>query len=273
MSGGYGILAADTILGVRIMIVYYTGTGNSRYAAEYLASAIGDEMMDAAPYIQSGTAAALTSEKPWVFVSPTYGWRIPRIFREFIERGTFSGSREAYFVMTCGSEIGNAGTYLQKLCAETGFVFRGVQEVVMPENYVAMFYVPGETESAEIRASADKTLAQAAAFLRAGQTLPHHKAGLIDRVKSTVVNPVFYAVCISSKAFTVSDACIGCGKCAASCPVTGIALKNDRPVWTGACTHCMACICGCPTAAIEYGRKSLDKPRYQCPHYEEGRNA
>ena len=34
MSGGYGILAADTILGVRIMIVYYTGTGNSRYAAE-----------------------------------------------------------------------------------------------------------------------------------------------------------------------------------------------------------------------------------------------
>ena len=44
------------------MIVYYTGTGNSRYAAEYLASATGDEMMDAVPYIQSGTAAALTSE-------------------------------------------------------------------------------------------------------------------------------------------------------------------------------------------------------------------
>lgn len=255
------------------MIVYYTGTGNSRYAAEYLAAAIGDTMLDAATYIQSGKAAALTSEKPWIFVSPTYGWRIPRIFREFIERGTFSGSREAYFVMTCGSEIGNAETYLRKLCAETGLQFRGVQEVVMPENYVAMFYVPGETESADIRRRADKMLAQTADCIRAGRDFPHHKANGIDRIKSTVVNPVFYAVFVKSRAFTVSDACIGCGKCAQSCPVNGVVMQNGRPVWTGACTHCMACICGCPTAAIEYGRKSLGKPRYQCPHYEEGTNA
>lgn len=254
------------------MIVYYTGTGNSRYAAEYLASATGDALVDAAPYIQSGKAAVLTSEKPWVFVSPTYGWRIPRIFREFIERGTFSGSRETYFVMTCGSEIGNAGAYLQKLCAEKEFVFRGVQEVVMPENYVAMFYVPGETESAEIRSSADRTLAQTADFMCAGKNFPHHGAALIDRVKSTVVNPVFYAVCVKSRAFTVSDTCIGCGKCAKGCPVNGIEMKNGKPVWTGACTHCMACICGCPAAAIEYGRQSLGKPRYQCPHYEGGTN-
>lgn len=254
------------------MIVYYTGTGNSRYAAESLASATGDALVDAGPYIQSGKAAALTSEKPWVFVSPTYGWRVPRIFREFIERGTFSGSREAYFVMTCGSEIGNAGAYLQKLCAEKEFVFRGVQEVVMPENYVAMFYVPGEAESAEIRSSADRTLAQTADFMCAGKNFPHHAAALIDRVRSTVVNPVFYAVCVKSRAFTVSDTCIGCGKCAKGCPVNGIEMKNGKPVWTGACTHCMACICGCPAAAIEYGRQSLGKPRYQCPHYEGGTN-
>ena len=27
-------------------------------------------------------------------------------------------------------------------------------------------------------------------------------------------------------------------------------------------------ICGCPKEAIEYGRKSKGKPRYQCPKYE-----
>ena len=255
------------------MVLFFTGTGNSRYIAERIAEALGDEFLSMNDRIKAGEPSPVASDERLVIVTPTYAWRIPRIVRDWLVKTSFPNAKQAWFVMTCGSEIGNAGAYLQKLCAETGFVFRGVQEVVMPENYVAMFYVPGETESAEIRTRADKTLAQAAAFLRAGQTLPHHKAGLIDRVKSTVVNPVFYAVCISSKAFTVSDACIGCGKCAASCPVTGIALKNDRPVWTGACTHCMACICGCPTAAIEYGRKSLDKPRYQCPHYEEGRNA
>ena len=30
----------------------------------------------------------------------------------------------------------------------------------------------------------------------------------------------------------------------------------------------MACICGCPVSAIEYGRKSQGKPRYQCPEYQ-----
>nr|WP_264291386.1 MULTISPECIES: hypothetical protein [unclassified Dorea] len=29
-----------------------------------------------------------------------------------------------------------------------------------------------------------------------------------------------------------------------------------------ACTHCMACICYCPAEAIEYGKKSVGKPRY-----------
>ena len=33
-------------------------------------------------------------------------------------------------------------------------------------------------------------------------------------------------------------------------------------VWGSDCTHCMACICDCPAEAIEYGKKSVGKPRY-----------
>jgi hypothetical protein len=59
--------------------------------------------------MKAGRRAELKSEKPWVFVSPTYGWRIPRIFEAFIRDGRFSGSRQAYFVMTCGDETGACG--------------------------------------------------------------------------------------------------------------------------------------------------------------------
>ena len=62
-----------------------------------------------------------------------------------------------------------------------------------------------------------------------------------------------------------ADACTGCGQCVRRCPLNNITLQTGKPVWGQNCTHCMACICYCPTEAIEYGKKSLGKPRY---HFE-----
>ena len=39
------------------MIVYFTGTGNSRYCAEFLADRLGDRCVDAFHYIRDGAAA------------------------------------------------------------------------------------------------------------------------------------------------------------------------------------------------------------------------
>ena len=88
---------------------------------------------------------------------------------------------------------------------------------------------------------------------------------LYDRVMSGPVNPIFYGCFVKDRAFTVSDACIGCGQCVRLCPTNNITLREGKPVWGGDCTHCMACICRCPAEAIEYGRKSVGKPRY---HFE-----
>ena len=65
--------------------------------------------------------------------------------------------------------------------------------------------------------------------------------------------------------FYATKACIGCVKCVTACPLNSIRLSDGRPELGKACTHCMACICGCPAQAIEYSKKSLGKPRYQCP--------
>lgn len=250
------------------MIVYYTGTGNSRYVAQRFAAALGDDLITANEYIKNDTPAALHSDRPWVFVSPTYGWQIPHIFADFLRRGSFTGSREAYFVMTCGTEIGNAGSRIAALCADIGLDYRGVLEVVMPENYVAMFYVPGAEESAQIIAAAQPSIDRGIACVQRGEPFPAPKVSLIDRFKTHPVNDIFYKFFVKSGPFTVSDACIGCGKCALSCPVNGIDIVERKPHWNGACTHCMACICGCPVSAIEYGHKSQGKPRYQCPEYK-----
>ena len=251
------------------MVVYFTGTGNSRYCAEWLAHAFGDEAVDSFRFIRDGIAAELISEKPWVFVAPTYGWQLPRIFAEFLHSGSFAGNRDAYFVMTCGDDIGNAGAKIETLCALMGLNYKGVLQVIMPENYIALFDAPGREESQKIIADARPTLVSGVSCIREGRDFPGLKAGAIDKLKSGIVNAAFYRFIIKSKSFTASDVCVSCGRCADVCPLGNIQLQEGTPVWGNRCTHCMACICGCPTSAIEYGKASQGRSRYQCPAYRE----
>ncbi len=246
------------------MIFYYTGTGNSRYIARRLAAALGDELFDMNDRIKRGDRSPVAVNGRAVFVTPTYAWRIPRIVREWIAGTALDGAEGAWFVMSCGSEIGSAARYNRALCAEKGFRYMGTAQVVMPENYIAMFNAPDDAEAARIIAAADPVIAQTARTVGEGRAFPAPRCSVYDRFMSGVVNRVFYPVLVRDKAFTADDKCISCGKCAALCPTNDITLENGRPVWHGRCTHCMACICRCPTGAIEYGRKSLGKPRYHC---------
>ena len=137
-----------------------------------LAGALGDECVSAFEYIKNGVAAELSSERPYVFVSPTYGWQLPRIFAGFIRSARLNGSREAYFVMTCGSEIGNAGKGPARPLRERGLDYRGVLEVVMPENYIALFSAPGPEEAKRIIGRAGPVLERGAELIRRGEPSP-----------------------------------------------------------------------------------------------------
>lgn len=250
------------------MVIYFSGTGNSRYCARMLADKLEDELLDSANYIKHGIAADLTGGKPWVFVCPTYAWQIPRLFEQFIRSGDFRGSRKAYFVLTCGGDIGNAGGPLEALCREKGLTFMGVLEVPMPENYVALFSVPDERTCAQIIAAAGPILAAGADCIRQGKSFPARRVGPLDRLKSGAVNRGFYKLYVKANSFYTTDQCVGCGKCGEVCVLNNIRLQGDRPVWGACCTHCMACICTCPAQAIEYGRRSRGKRRYLCPEYD-----
>ena len=243
------------------MVLYFTGTGNSRYAAELLGHRLNDTVRDCTPLMQGGTTPRFHSVTPWVFVCPTYAWQIPHIFADFLTRCHFSGSRQAYFVMTCGGEIHNAPETNRKLCTRLGLEYMGTAELVMPENYIAMFNAPDVEKAKKIVAAAGPDIAKAVLAIKHGEKLPS-KSGLGASFESGLVNDIFYAAFVKANAFRADQTCTGCGKCKKFCPLNNITLKNKKPVWGKHCTHCMACICYCPAEAIEYGRKSVGKPRY-----------
>ncbi|MCI7741078.1 MAG: EFR1 family ferrodoxin, partial [Clostridiales bacterium] len=124
---------------------------------------------------------------------------------------------------------------------------------------------PQAEEARQIVAKAEPDIGHVISAITANQEFTPPRNNLYDRFMSGPVNPIFYSFFVKANAFTAGDACTGCGQCASLCPTNNITLQNGKPVWGSDCTHCMACICRCPAKAIEYGKKSLGKPRY---HFE-----
>ena len=247
------------------MILYFSGTGNSEYAAKRIAAEIGDDTLNLFRKIRGRDYTPLDSERPWVVVTPTYGWRMPHIVSDWLAKTKLTGSKEIYFAMTCGGNIGNAGKYLKKLCADKGLQYRGCMQIVMPENYIAIFSAPAPEEAEKTIRAAQSAIDAAAAAIGKHQAIPETKVSGLGRLSSGVVNDLFYPLFVHAKKFRVTDACVSCGKCVKLCPTKNIKLKDGRPVWKDRCTHCMACICRCPAEAIEYGRHTEGKLRYVFP--------
>lgn len=246
------------------MILYFTGTGNSRYVARKIAEEINDEVVSINQLIkQESKDELISTNKPFIFVCPTYAWRLPKVVTEFIRKTKFSGNNKVYFIMTCGEDTAKAINYIQKLCDDKGWELKGMAEIKMPENYIALFPVPDKETSKQIIEEADKLIYKIASDIRNENNFNIvAPSGLNGTIKSGITNIAFYKFIVHAKGFYSTNQCIGCGKCVNLCPLNNIILKNEKPTWKNKCTHCMACISGCPTKAIEYKNKTQNKERY-----------
>lgn len=246
------------------MILYFSGTGNSRFVAQKIGSVTGDQIISINDRLKQNNKESLHSDSPFVFVCPTYAWRIPRIVEDYIKEVAFSGSKKAYFILTCGNHTLNAVHYVKKLCRNKGFDLLGFDEILMPENYIALFTAPEKEECDAIIVKANTRITRIAMDIRDQHTLPafNKTDGIKGQISSGIVNPIYYKLIVTADGFHVTEKCVHCGKCAKLCPINNIDMVNGIPVWGKKCTHCMACICGCPTEAIEYKGKTQGKTRY-----------
>lgn len=250
------------------MVLYFTGTGNSEYCARFIADRLSLECLDLSERIRAKDFSPLESEKPWVVCAPTYAWRMPALVYDFLLKAELKGSKEIYFVMTCGGQIGKSEKYNLDLCRKINKSYMGTAKVKMAENYLAMFEVTSKEEEELLMKEAYASLEKISAFIKNGERLPEVKEGAIGALLSGKVNEMFNKFYLQDKKFTVKESCISCGLCAKSCPLSNIELKDGKPQWLGNCTHCMACITKCHKEAIEYGKKSVGQRRYRCRKFE-----
>ena len=121
------------------MILCFSGTGNSRYIARRIADELQDEIVDVNAKIKATDYSPIKTGEHIIVVTPTYAWRIPRIVSDWLSKTELLFAKRIWFVMNCGSEIGNAAKYNCSLAEQKHLCYMGTFQILMPENYIAMF--------------------------------------------------------------------------------------------------------------------------------------
>jgi len=245
-------------------LFWFSGTGNSLYAAKKLAAALDNPQlvrMVCYPNAVGGRGSKVG------FVFPSYYGNLPRAVRSFIEKLEILPDTYIFAVVTGGGVKTGSIIELKSVLKKKNVILSYGRGLHMSGNYI-INYNPADPDRPDIiektLKKADRRLLKFAAEISAG----------VVSVKAIPVtaNRLYKNIEALDAAFTVNADCTGCGLCERLCPVANIRVcldpsqpGNGKPKWLHHCEHCVACISWCPVRAINYGDRTQSRRRYRNP--------
>lgn len=224
-----------------VMIFYFSGTGNSLYAARSL-----DEECISIPQVIDQRDLCFRADRIGI-VCPVYGHEMPRMVKEFIRRAELH-TDYLFLVLTYGNRHASAVELARNTFRRYGKNPEYIRTVWMVDNFLPAFDME---EQIAVDKQVDKQLAIIRADILAKKQEIEPVSEEDRRAHENYLETVGHRPETAWADFTFTDRCIGCGICTRVCPAGGISLRNHRAVRTGEnCQACMACAHACPEMAI-----------------------
>ena len=254
------------------MIFYFSGTGNTKWAASQLSIELNEQLHFIPDEFHTDMTYTLAAGERLGFIIPVHGWRPPILVRHFLSHCHFihSDNIYTYVIYTAGDSIGKAVEIIESDLKPHGLTVDAALTLIMPESYVGLPFMDTDPINKEENKK-KKAIEDLATFVN--DVIIPKKHGERQLVKGPLpaffsgpVGSFFVNHLITDKRFHVdANRCILCGKCTTVCPVNDIEQeKGYTPVWkhNGQCLTCFSCYHHCPTHAIEFGRQTQKKGQY-----------
>lgn len=224
------------------MIFYFTGTGNSLYAAKQL-----EDDLTSIPQVMRGTQRDFAADSIGI-VSPVYGHEVPPMVRDFLRESRFH-TDYFYMVLTYGNRHGGAAELAGELCRQCGIVPNYINILQMVDNWLPAFDMDEQKLldkhiEENLHVIREDIRARKNAFSPVTEADREAHRSFLQRVGGT-------PKATRPSLLRVTESCTGCGICQKVCPTATIQVRGGRAEYTGDnCQTCLACAHACPQKAI-----------------------
>lgn len=266
---------------MRLTILYFSGTGNTDYVAQYLGRKLGHLPLDIElRSMERQPPETLDGFDVLAVGFPVYACDSPGFLQDYLQRLPPGKGRGAFVFCTKGAYAGGAVLRNQSRLVSLGYVALGGGSVAMPGSDGLAFLPKGswmarsalQKDYDHLRAadSLARQMAKILSELTMGEPAeawshPLDSRGarlLIDRLWSYIYEAAGNRL---RSRFRADERCAGCGLCAQLCPVSNVELRQGRPHFADGCVLCMRCIHACPQEAIQIGKATVDRFRWRGP--------
>ncbi|WP_094605539.1 hypothetical protein SPSIL_013120 [Sporomusa silvacetica DSM 10669] len=221
---------------------YFTATGNSLYVAKR----IGGELYSIPRMLQEKKGEFEDEEIGFVF--PCYGFGLPRIVTDFIQKSKFK-AKYFFAIMTYGNKAASGLKHVEEIGSRAGIQFNYTNEILMIDNYLPLFKIEDQLKK-ESSKQIEKKLDKIVSDIKSRQEKVTRKGFIADIFSKPIHN-------LSAKfhhdngdtRFNVQGKCNSCKVCEQVCPVSNIKV-GVKPEFLHKCESCYACIHHCPQNAI-----------------------
>ena len=256
----------------KLVVYYFSGTGNSENVAHWLADVAREKGMEASLNNIAKTDRLIISvpetEALVAFVSPIHGFNYPPVMLNFILRFPKGHNNVLLLNTRAGMLIGKWNVpgltgiafYFSALFLKLkGYSIRSMFPVDLPSNWISVH--PGLNERT-VKFLHERNREKVDRFARKVLDGGTDFRGVREIVQDLIISPVslgyyFIGRFFFAKTYYASADCDNCGLCIKSCPVKAIKTIDSRPFWTFNCESCMHCMSNCPKRAIETAHGSI----------------
>ncbi len=272
-------MADDAVLAKSAVLFFFSGTGNTWWAATRLAGALRDRgtacQVRSVEQLAPGEVNVLLAESDLAgFGYPTHGSDLPLVMKDFLESLPVRTGQPAFVFCTQWMASGDGARVADEWLRKKGFDVRWAEHVPMPNNLCVAdtWFFPYTNETAAIQRRLDRAarrIDRFAEWIALGVSMRRGFHPLSRALGSLQRVPFRRAFEGLRGGISVDmHRCTRCGRCVRLCPVGNLVLEDDRVRALGTCFLCARCYDFCPDGAVLYRNRPHDPNRgrpYQGP--------